>query len=123
MTTQEIEAVYLLNLYRSYSKAAAVIGSPVSTLSQRVSNLEKELGGQIFTRSTKKDSVQLTELGRLVMPGLQKILSLNSDIHYQIENNSGLERTVLRIGMPAIPEYDRVGRFLADFAQNHKDAI
>ena len=113
MTTEELEAVFLLNLYRSYSRASEVSSIPISTLSQRVTSIEKELGAPVFSRTTAKNSLQLTEFGREVFPHIQKILGINSDIRYQSEVLGATSSVSLRIGLPAFPAFDKIGHILA----------
>lgn len=116
MTTEELEAVFLLNLYRSYSRASEISGIGVSTLSQRLSSLEKELGAEIFFRTTAKNSLQLTEFGRELFPHIQRILGINSDIRYQSEVLGNERRESIRIGLPAMPCYERLGHVMLEQA-------
>jgi DNA-binding transcriptional LysR family regulator len=47
---------------RNFSRAAVALGMPVSTLSRRISALERELGFHLIYRSTR--AFQLTDAGQ-----------------------------------------------------------
>ncbi len=57
----------------SFSKAAKVFGVPPSSLSRRVSDLEKSLGATLLKRSTR--IVKLTEVGQIYYNDVQHILN------------------------------------------------
>ncbi len=57
----------------SFTKAAKAFGVPPSSLSRRVSDLEKSLGATLFKRSTRL--VKLTEVGQIYYNDVQQILS------------------------------------------------
>ncbi|MGP9689859.1 LysR family transcriptional regulator [Psychrobacter sp. AOP22-C1-C5] len=57
----------------SFSKAAKVFGVPPSSLSRRVSDLEKSLGATLLKRSTR--IVKLTEVGQVYYNDMQHILN------------------------------------------------
>ena len=53
---------------RSFRRAADVAGVPSSTLSRRISTLEKAIGLRLLHRTTRK--VELTEAGQSLAPQL-----------------------------------------------------
>ncbi|MFZ2554589.1 LysR family transcriptional regulator [Psychrobacter urativorans] len=57
----------------SFTKAAKVFDVPVSSLSRRVSDLEKSLGATLLKRSTRL--VKLTEVGRVYYNDMQQVLN------------------------------------------------
>lgn len=57
----------------SFTQAAKVFGVPPSSLSRRVSDLEKSLGATLLKRSTR--IVKLTEVGRVYYNDVQQILN------------------------------------------------
>ena len=118
MTTNELEAVFLVNLCRSYNKAAELSGMAVSTIHHRVQSLQAELGGEFFVTRPGRNMLELTEFGKTMLPGIQKILSIHSDIRYQSENQASEGGSVLRVGMPSMPGYCGIGELLAAF---HRD--
>ncbi|WP_408097517.1 LysR substrate-binding domain-containing protein [Peredibacter sp. HCB2-198] len=69
--------------YKSFSKAASNLGLPVSTVSTKVSSLEKRLGTTLLQRSTRK--LVLTESGVLYfnqcMEGFEQIHQAEKYVH------------------------------------------
>ncbi len=61
MTIQQIKSVIAVAKYENFSLAADSCYISQSSLSQQISNLEKELGIRLFNRNTR--SVKLTEAG------------------------------------------------------------
>ena len=57
---------------RSFGRAAASLGMPSSTLSRRISALEKELGLRLLNRSTRR--VELTEEGAEYLARAERIV-------------------------------------------------
>ena len=56
----------------SFSKAAEEFSVPPSSLSRRISDLERSLGADLLKRSTR--SVQVTEIGQIYFKQVQNIL-------------------------------------------------
>jgi DNA-binding transcriptional LysR family regulator len=54
---------------RSFRRAAEVIGMPNSTLSRRISGLEKAIGLRLLHRTTRR--IELTEAGQPLFRALQ----------------------------------------------------
>ena len=82
----------------SFSKAGELLGLPKSTLSRRISNLEKQLGERVLMRTTRQ--LNLTEFGlRLLQHGRQVSEEIEAAMalaqHRQIQPSG-----VLRISMP-----------------------
>ena len=65
-----VELARALNL----SRAAAVLGVPASTLSRRISGLEKHLGAKLFHRTTRR--IVLTEAGGLYFSRCETIVEV-----------------------------------------------
>lgn len=57
----------------SFTKAAKLFDVPASSLSRRVSDLEKSLGATLLKRSTRL--VKLTEVGRVYYNDMQQVLN------------------------------------------------
>lgn len=62
MNFHQIECVMAVARYKSFSLAAESCYLSQSSLSQQISNLEKELGTRLFNRSTR--NVEITEAGK-----------------------------------------------------------
>lgn len=82
----------------SFSKAGEAIGLPKSTLSRRISNLERQLGERLLQRTTRK--LNLTEFGlKLLQHGRQVGEEVEAAIalaqHRQVQPSG-----ILRLSMP-----------------------
>lgn len=100
----------------SFSKAGELLGLPKSTLSRRISNLEKQLGERLLQRTTRQ--LNLTELGlRLLQHGRQVSEEIEAAMalaqHRQIQPSG-----VLRISMPN----DFANLFLAPLLAKFSDS-
>ena len=99
----------------SFTKAASRLGVPVSSLSRRVAELEKEIGLKLFNRTTR--TVSLTEAGELYLARCENILSAveeaRQDIHKLLEKPRGVLRLSvdaevgLRLVTPVVAAYSR----------------
>lgn len=63
----------------SFSEASRRLNIPVSTVSRRIADLERELGVQLLERSTRK--LRLTEIGLEVYKQAEASLELNDAVH------------------------------------------
>lgn len=86
-------------------------------VSQQIRRLEKELGIEVFRRTSR--SVELTAEGSVILGYAQRVLAEVDDMHSDLEEISGLLSGQLRIGgvYPTGP-YDIFG-LLADFRAAH----
>lgn len=64
---------------KSFTRAAQFCNVTQPTLSNRVSNLEEELGEKIFERTTR--TVRLTQFGESLLPTILSILSQEKMLH------------------------------------------
>ena len=67
---------------KGFSKAAAKLGMPQSTLSRRVGELEKQLGLQLLKRTTRR--VDLTEAGLRYFERVKPIVEEVRRIHDEL---------------------------------------
>jgi len=84
--------------YKSFSAASRRLGVPISTVSRKVSELEKALGVRLLERSTRK--LRLTELGQdyyaYCRRGLEEIETGRLMLHERQAEISG----ILRLSVP-----------------------
>lgn len=80
---------------RSFSDAAAKLGTPASTLSRRIARLEAELDVVLLERTTRH--VRLTELGREYAEHLRPLLANLEDFEATLARRDTLATGVLRI--------------------------
>ena len=83
----------------SFSAAAALLGLPKSSISQAVTNLEKQLGTRLFNRSTR--SVSLTSDGETFLPQSIALLSEWDALQSQFLTSADSVSGELRIDMPS----------------------
>ncbi|AEF99952.1 transcriptional regulator, LysR family [Methylomonas methanica MC09] len=82
----------------SFSKASVSIGLPKSTLSRRISRLEKQLGERLFQRTTRQ--LNLTEFG-LKLLGHGRQIAEDVDAAVALAQHRQLQPSgVLRVSMP-----------------------
>ena len=101
MNISMLEALPVIKLYGSYAEASKATGIPVSTLSKWVMRVENELGVSIFERKTQKNSVTLTEQGKVLMPRIQRLVNPNSFMLKRAEYLRGSESDRLSVGLPS----------------------
>jgi DNA-binding transcriptional LysR family regulator len=83
----------------NFSQAARKLHMAASPLSQRVKDLEHELGQQLFERSTHR--VALTPAGLALLPLAREVLDNVNSIPWRLREAIGAERRTVFIGMPA----------------------
>ncbi len=102
---------------RSFTKAAANLTMPTSTLSRRISQLEQHLGLRLFTRSTR--SLELTEAGQQYYERAQWIVSeahaAQEDIMRLNQSPAGLIRLSLAVDFGMY----YIAPLLAEFNQHY----
>lgn len=101
----------------SFSRAAARLGVPKSTLSRRVSGLEAQLGERLLLRTTRKLTV--TDFGNSVLLHAQQVVAevdatLTLAQHRQVEPSGRL-----RVSMPSDLANDVLGPLLAEFVAKY----
>lgn len=83
----------------NFSQAARKLHMAASPLSQRIKDLEHELGEQLFERSTHR--VELTPAGEALLPLARDVLERMNAIPWRVREATPKHRTTLFIGMPA----------------------
>ena len=76
MTTVELQTFIFLSKVKNFTLAAEQLLIAQSTVTNRISELEKELGKKLFTRGSK--TVKLTEAGEIFLRYAERILELQS---------------------------------------------
>ncbi len=104
---------------KSFSRAAAALGMPVSSVSRRVSELEGRLGVPLFTRTTRQ--VQLTEAGAEYFERCRSILDAAEIAHEDLRGHAGEPRGHLRVSVT--PDFAMVflTPLFAEFARRYPD--
>lgn len=94
---------------KSFRKAADSLDMPASTLSRRISHLEKSIGIRLLHRTTRQ--IELTELGRSYFERCQRIIADAQSAHEELSQAAESPSGLLRLSM--------VEEFAADFIVPH----
>lgn len=83
---------------KGFRRAAETLDMPNSTLSRRISELEKEIGVRLFHRSTRK--VELTEAGQAYFRRCESIVAEARLAHESLQELAERPTGTLRVSMP-----------------------
>jgi len=101
----------------SFRRAADTIGMPNSTLSRRISALEKAIGLRLLHRTTRK--LELTEAGQLYFERCQRIVEEAKLAHEQLGALLAQPSGVLRASLPVDFATTTLAPLIADFARRY----
>lgn len=76
MNSEELKTFIFLSKVKNFTLAAEKLGVAQSTVTNRISELEKEVGKKLFTRGSK--TVKMTEAGEIFLRYAERILELQS---------------------------------------------
>lgn len=102
---------------RSFRRAAEATGVPNSTLSRRISALEKAIGLRLLHRTTRK--VELTEAGQLYYDRCRRIVQEARLAHEQLGALQGQPSGVLRASLPVDFATIYMAPLIAEFARRY----
>ncbi|SMY15403.1 LysR family transcriptional regulator [Photobacterium aquimaris] len=103
----------------SFRQAAEVTGVPNSTLSRRVSALEKAIGLRLFHRTTRK--IELTEAGQLYYQRCRRIVDEAKLAHEQLGELVTHPTGTVRISAPIDFATIYIAPLLPEFSQHYPD--
>jgi len=98
---------------KSFSQAAGLCHVTQPTLSNGIALLEKELGGKLFERTTRR--VVITPFGRHLLPLIDQALAATADLRAAAKDLLEPDLKILRIGMSPLVDMDRLGQILAPY--------
>lgn len=78
MKSEWIDAILAVEKTRSFTRSAEILYCAQSAVTRMVQSAEEELGIQIFSRQSKKSSVELTADGNRIMPFIRACGQSNS---------------------------------------------
>lgn len=99
MTERELYYIKTIAEVKSFSNASKLLFVSQPSLSQCVSNVEKELGTPLFIRSTK--GLSLTDAGECYYNTACEILKIYSDFTNEIVEYNELKRGKIHLGIPS----------------------
>lgn len=119
METGHVEEFLVLVEERNYWRAAERLYMNQSTLSKHIKALERELEGELFTRTTR--SVELTDYGRAFLPYARDLARIQSGCTAALrrlrESHSGQVRLYC---IPALAQYG-LTKLLVGFHRTYPD--
>lgn len=101
----------------SFGQAAAQQGITASTASRRIAKLERELGVQLLTRTTR--SVVLTEAGAVYLQYAERILDALDEADAVVGELGGQPSGTLTVGAPTAWGRVFLGPLIARFMEDH----
>ncbi|MEW8437120.1 MAG: LysR family transcriptional regulator [Candidatus Thiodiazotropha taylori] len=104
---------------RSFSRAAELSFASQPTLSNAISQLEEELGGKLFTRTTRR--VDLTPFGEYILPRVTDVLQSRDELMKAAESFYNPAHKILRIGFSPLVDMQRLHQVLAPYQQAHPE--
>ena len=120
MDTERCREFVVLAQTCNYLQAADQLFISQSSLSKHIKSLERELGVELFSRTTRR--VQLSEHGRVFLPFARKIAAAGHDAQVALADASDNERRVLEIGsIPVMVPYG-ITKLLQHFERDHPSA-
>ncbi|TFF98043.1 MAG: LysR family transcriptional regulator [Promethearchaeota archaeon] len=118
MNIEYIRNFVQLSGYKSFSGLAEDLSISQSTLSHRIAQLEKELGGiELIYRTTKK--FKLTEQGELFLNYATQIIELFDEYQKRVKKLKGLIRERITITTSKLPGSHILPKYIASFKTNH----
>jgi DNA-binding transcriptional LysR family regulator len=104
---------------KNFSRAAESMDMPVSTLSRRISELERRLGVRLLNRSTRK--IELTEAGAVYFERCQNVVAEARIAHEQLLEVTQQPKGRLRISMPVSFSLSLMPGIFRDFCEKYPD--
>ena len=117
MELQQIRYFLAIHEHGGFSRAAQACDVSQPALTAAIKKLEAEIGAPVFYREGKR--LLLTELGRMVKPHLEQVLTGTRTAREIARNFTLLRQAPLRIGVMTTIGPVRVSRFFRRFHQNH----
>lgn len=102
---------------KGFRGAAEAIGMPNSTLSRRISALEKAIGLRLLHRTTRK--VEPTEAGQIYFERCKRIVDEARLAHEQLGDMLAQPSGVLRASLPVDFSVTYLAPLIAEFARRH----
>lgn len=102
---------------RGFRHAAQAIGMPNSTVSRRISSLEKAIGLRLLHRTTRK--IELTEAGQIYFERCKRIVDEAKLAHEQLGELLAQPSGVLRASLPVDFANTYLAPLIAEFARRY----
>ncbi|MDK2805351.1 LysR family transcriptional regulator [Thermoanaerobacterium thermosaccharolyticum] len=103
----------------SFTKTAKELFITQQALSKRIKKLEKEIGAPLFNRNSK--GVDLTELGKYILPKAKALVKTYDDLIIEINNKVNMEKSKIKIGFAPGTLQILGAKEIIDFEQKYND--
>lgn len=103
----------------SFSRAAAALGMPTSTVSRHVAELERAVGLRLLSRNTRR--VELTDAGRLYFERCRRIVAEAEIAHEELRDQLEVPSGPLRVQLPAAYALDALIPALVAFGSRYPE--
>lgn len=104
---------------KSFRRAAESLGMPNSTLSRRISALEKAIGLRLLNRTTRR--IEPTEAGLIYFERSKRIVDEARLAHEQLGGLLAQPKGLLRVSLPADFTKTYLSELLIEFTQRYPD--
>jgi len=105
----------------NFTRAAERCYVSQPALTKSIQKLEDLLGGRLFDRT--KNAVQLTELGRAMLPNFQQIYTAAQNTKEQARRLLREQRAIVRVGIMCSLDFNRLLPVIADFQVHHPHVL
>ena len=113
MDTGHIREFVMLADCLNFSEAAERLFISQSSLSKHIQALERELGANLFIRTTR--SIRLSDAGELYLPYARKIAALCTESEIAVEDLKNRSSTSLTIAVMQNPQYYDLAKYMTSF--------
>lgn len=104
---------------RSFTHAADSLNMPASTLSRRISELERNIGVRLLKRSTRR--VDVTEAGAIYFERSQHIIDEARMAHEELVGITQQPKGRLRVSLPSSLALTRLAPIMRDFSLQYPE--
>jgi len=104
---------------KSFSRAAEICFVTQPTLSNAIFQLEEELGGKLFARTTRK--VTLTDFGVFMLPYLENMLTAHANLLKQARSFQKTEQMMFRLGLSPLINTTLLSNIVEPFQTKHPE--
>jgi len=103
----------------SFSQAAELCHATQPTLSNGIAQLEDELGGKLFVRTTR--NMELTKFGEYMLPYIRAVLDDKNELQKAAQAYHNPEHKLLRIGLSPLIDMKLLTQVLVPYRQAHPE--
>jgi DNA-binding transcriptional LysR family regulator len=119
MKLRQLDFVRAVAQSGSFSKAAEQCCATQPTLSNAIAQLEEELGGKLFDRTTRK--VELTAFGSFLLSRIEAVLDAEREVLQSARSYLNPEHKLLRIGFSPLVDMGLLNHILQPFCHKYQD--